>query len=380
MGLLRGAWGLIAGAGKWVFGASAAALGVEAATNPGDGSGGWTTRFFRGTVDAGITEASAAQARNAAWDAIGTARAGVTSFFAGTLSALFDALAELTKNEMFAGWADKLANVQIRNEQRINSMREVSRRNSATTLGETEPPNSTIEPDNYTGLSPEEAKRAIVGAGLAGGGTVAILGGARLSRVFAGTAAGRGLSAVFGSTAMGKALRIGAVAAVGYGAATTGGVEEGDVSLLENPIGFAQDAGNGIAELFTDDAGNLTVDWEDIGDAAENNAKAVGIGAVSGLAWLGGQALDILNAGDWASDRDFSTEASEAVQNFSMEVTDDYLGGAPDMSGAWAQTFAFGGGMVAGGAAVKAIKIAGTVGTIGRSVARDGAAINAVAP
>ncbi|NCO02733.1 MAG: hypothetical protein GW903_00915 [Alphaproteobacteria bacterium] len=147
-GIATGAWQLLSKGGGWALAGVAGALGLETISNRGNGQGGGVTGVGRDVADATVSETSAVQARNAAWDAIGTARAGVTSFFAGTLAAICDALAELTGSETLGRWADNLAGVQTRNERRINDMRETSRAQVGQGLDVTGDPR-TVTPNDH---------------------------------------------------------------------------------------------------------------------------------------------------------------------------------------------------------------------------------------
>ncbi len=70
-----------------------------------------------------------------------------------------------------------------------------------------------------------------------------------------------------------------------------------------------------------------------------NLANAAGNGAVVGttstLAWVGGQALDILNVGNVFSDTDFSTKFSKATSEETNKLWEKTIGG-PDLNGHWA--------------------------------------------
>lgn len=222
--------------------------------------------------------------------------------------------------------------------------------------------------------------------------------------------AGRAANALLGTTALGKAVRIaalvGTVGAAGAlaeegsdvdpsapaaapatpasaaapadpSAATPSAAAPEEVSLLSNPMGFLGDMGEGVSSLVKERPdGGMQVDWANVGDAAQNNVKAAAVGLTSTAGWLGGQFVDALDSTenflglDFISstpDTDFSATWSAKVTETTSGLMNDYVpGGAPDMSGAWAQTFGFAGGMAAGGVAAKGLGIAGRLSSLFR--------------
>ncbi len=148
-----------------------------------------------------------------------------------------------------------------------------------------------------------------------------------------------------------------------------------EVSLLENPLGFLGNMGEGVSSLVKERPdGGIQVDWANVGDAVQNNAKAAAVGFTSTGAWLGGQAVDLLDSTEnflgmdfieSTPDTDFSTSWSTTISEGTQGLMNEYVpGGAPDMSGAWAQTFSFAGGMAAGGTVAKGLGVGARLSSI----------------
>lgn len=369
----------------------AGAVAVEQATDKG--AGGWFSNFIPNVWEKVTETSSPEQGRNGLLDnffAGNSKFASIMGFISGIVSAFSPALSK------------KIDNWLIGRSERIS---EISKELAENGTGREDAPGvpdagavldqagqtydgvaNTLEatiPDSIDQGNPHLAAAGTAAAVTAGGalGYKALFGGAAAAGAAAPAASGL-VSSLLGTTVLGKAARIGVLAGAGMLATdaaldaqpvATGPHAPAPVSITQDTAGFFADMKNGVGELFTTNAdGRTVVDWKDVGDAAQNNAKAAALGAGGTLGWIGGQITDIAESveefvgvsdfidGNTDYSTKWSADITEAGTNF-MEA--NIWGGAPDMNGSWAQAASFGGGMVAGGgalgAAAKGLSIAG---------------------
>lgn len=373
--LFTGLTSLTGKALKWGLGGGAVVVGAEQLTD--DGQGGTPTRFIQNIWKKWTETSSTEQGRNTNIDHFydGAAKG---SWIMGVIAGLARAF----------GFEDFALRMEGRMKDQISAINQSARdfkaegdvfdrtmtdsaqagleraQNFTTDIGQTV--TNTLGYDDTT----SEANIAVGAATIAGGTALGYMGLKKAFSSPAGSVAAatdaaadataaatrnpgmlkNAFSAVVGKTWAGKALRL---AGIGGGvAAATYGTEANDpdvaVSITENPMAFFADMGQGIRDLASFEK---WTNGENV-EATENNLKAAGVGAVSGAAWVAGQALDTLDTiADYGlgslydSTSDFSTSFSSTVSEYGT----DMLG--VDMSGAWAQTANFAGGFVGGGGA-----------------------------
>lgn len=425
LGVLGRLWGW----GKTALGFGAvgvaAGTGVVATEQLTDrGAGGWLSNFVPKIWEKATETSSPEQGRNSLLDNFfgGSARfAGIVGWLSGLVS-LFSPAMGKKMEDWLVGRSERISEISkelAENGTGRDTPASPNPNSPATVLDQATAAVQSAIPQGIDGSDVAIGAAALTGAGVAALGARKVIGAAAgaagpvtlsAAPVAAPSLAGRAATAIIGATPLGKAARIAAViGTVGVAGALADEGNDADpsvsgaapatpasaaapadpsvvtppvaapeeVSLLNNPLGFLGDMGEGVSSLVKERPdGGIQVDWANVGDAAQNNVKAAAVGLTSTGGWLGGQFVDALDSTenflglDFISstpDTDFSASWSAKVSEGTQGLMNDYVpGGAPDMSGAWAQTFGFAGGMAVGGAAAKGLGLAGRLSSIFR--------------
>lgn len=375
--------------GLWGGAAAAGGIALETATDQ-DGKGGTVFKFGQNLWKKWTEMSSSEQGRNTLLDAYNAGIAkfsGIMGFLMPIVALISPALGEKMKAWVVGQSVDMtdrskdLADTGPAHETVLSPETEATYNGVTSKLENAWP--DAIDQGNPHLATAATAATGLGAAWVAKTGIKSLFGGAT-----AGPAAGGIASSLMGSTPIGRVARL-ATLAVGVTAASMAADEAQEgvtppvagapstaaasatptaVSLTQDPAGFVQSLADGVGSVFTEENWRNGENF----DALANNGKAFATGAATGTAWVAGQAVDtvdtVLDYGlnYFGFNRDFtddySTKFTEVTNDGANYVSDNFLGGAPDMSGAWAQAANFTGGFVApAGVTAKAGKILGGI-------------------